>query len=721
LRKAWLSRRFHGEKSPRRFSNEPSTQGIFMTSPSAPSAHRNRLAGETSPYLLQHAANPVDWYPWGEAALERARRENKPILLSIGYSACHWCHVMAHESFEDPATAAVMNELFVNIKVDREERPDLDKIYQLAQQMLTQRSGGWPLTMFLAPGTQRPFFGGTYFPKEPRYGMPAFTDLLRRVSEFHRTHADDIAKQSEALQQAFAEMSPPAASAATALTLAPLETARERLADEFDAQFGGFGSAPKFPHPTNIDFLLRAWRATAASDAPDLHSLYMATLTLQRMAEGGIYDHLGGGFARYSVDQYWMIPHFEKMLYDNGQLLRIYANAALATGDELFRRVATETAEWIIRDLQAPSGGYWSTLDADSEGHEGKFYVWDADEVRALLPALAYEALARRFGLDREPNFEGKWHLHAYATEQEVATELGIDAVEVQRRLAEAKQILLAKRNTRVWPGRDEKILTSWNGLAIAGMAVAARVLGRPDLAESATRAVDFIRQHLFRDGRLLAVYKDGKSRFAAYLDDYAFLLDALLELLQTRWRSSDLQLAIALADALLQHFSDAESGGFYFTADDHEQLIHRSKSFGDEAVPAGNAIAAQALTRLGLLLGETRYLDAAARTLRAAWAPVQHYPHAHASMLVALAEHLDPPEQVIIRGPIDEATRWRDSVTKKYSPMRQVFAIEADAPGLPEALAAKRALDGCVAYVCRGMTCSEPIRALAPLLALAG
>jgi uncharacterized protein YyaL (SSP411 family) len=692
-----------------------------MTSPSAPSVHRNRLAGETSPYLLQHAANPVDWYPWGEAALERARRENKPILLSIGYSACHWCHVMAHESFEDPATAAVMNELFVNIKVDREERPDLDKIYQLAQQMLTQRSGGWPLTMFLAPGTQRPFFGGTYFPREPRYGMPAFTDLLRRVSEFHRTHADDIAKQSEALQQAFAEMSPPAASAATALTLAPLETARERLADEFDAQFGGFGSAPKFPHPTNIDFLLRAWRATAASDAPDLHSLYMATLTLQRMAEGGIYDHLGGGFARYSVDQYWMIPHFEKMLYDNGQLLRIYANAALATGDELFRRVATETAEWIIRDLQAPSGGYWSTLDADSEGHEGKFYVWDADEVRALLPALAYEALARRFGLDREPNFEGKWHLHAYATEQEVATELGIDAVEVQRRLAEAKQILLAKRNTRVWPGRDEKILTSWNGLAIAGMAVAARVLGRPDLAESATRAVDFIRQHLFRDGRLLAVYKDGKSRFAAYLDDYAFLLDALLELLQTRWRSSDLQLAIALADALLQHFSDAESGGFYFTADDHEQLIHRSKSFGDEAVPAGNAIAAQALTRLGLLLGETRYLDAAARTLRAAWAPVQHYPHAHASMLVALAEHLDPPEQVIIRGPIDEATRWRDSVTKKYSPMRQVFAIEADAPGLPEALAAKRALDGCVAYVCRGMTCSEPIRALAPLLALAG
>ncbi len=690
-----------------------------MSTHSPDSSHRNRLAGETSPYLLQHAANPVDWYPWGEEALQRARRESKPVLLSIGYSACHWCHVMAHESFEDPASAAVMNELFVNIKVDREERPDLDKIYQLAQQMLTQRSGGWPLTMFLAPDSQRPFFGGTYFPKEPRHGLPAFTDLLRRVSEFYRTHRDDIARQSEALQQAFAEMSPAAAPADAPLTLEPLAGARERLAAEFDAQFGGFGSAPKFPHPTNIEFLLRQWRATAATDTPDLHSLYMATLTLQRMAEGGLYDQLGGGFSRYSVDQYWMIPHFEKMLYDNGQLLRIYANAALATGEDLFRRVATETADWIVRDLQAPRGGYWSTLDADSEGHEGKFYVWDTAQVRALVPAPAYEVFARRFGLDQAANFEGRWHLHAYRPEEEIATELGIDAGEVRRRLDEARQILLAERNKRIWPGRDEKILTSWNGLAIGGMAVAARALGRPELAESATRAVDFIREHLWRDGRLLAVHKDGQSRFAAYLDDYAFLLDALIELLQTRWRSSDLQLATALADALLAHFGDDEHGGFYFTADDHEQLMHRSKSFGDEAVPAGNAIAAQALTRLGLLLGETRYLDAAARTLRAAWAPVQHYPHAHSAMLVALAEHLDPPQMVIIRGAREEAARWRDDLTKKYSPTRLVFAIEADAT-LPAALADKRALDMTVAYVCRGMTCSEPVRALAPLLALA-
>jgi len=692
-----------------------------MATHSAPSSHRNRLAGETSPYLLQHAANPVDWYPWGPEALAAAQREDKPILLSIGYSACHWCHVMAHESFEDAGSAAVMNELFVNIKVDREERPDLDRIYQLAQQMLTQRSGGWPLTMFLAPGTQRPFFGGTYFPKEPRYGMPAFTDLLRRVSEFYRTHREDIARQSEALQQAFAEMSPPAAPNDAPLTLEPLAVARAKLAEEFDTHFGGFGAAPKFPHPTNIDFLLRQWRATAASDTPDLHSLYMATLTLQRMAEGGLYDQLGGGFARYSVDQYWMIPHFEKMLYDNGQLLRIYSSAALATGEELFRRVAAETAEWIIRDLQAPSGGYWSTLDADSEGHEGKFYVWNAAQVRSLVPAAAYEAFARRFGLDQPPNFEGLWHFHAYRPEDEVATELGIDLPELHRRLDEARHILLPVRNQRVWPGRDEKVLTSWNGLAIAGMAVASRALGRTDLAESATRAVDFIRDQLWRDGRLLAVHKDGQSRFPAYLDDYAFLLDGLIELLQTRWRCADLQLATALADALLAHFTDTEHGGFYFMADDHEQLMHRSKSFGDEAVPAGNAIAAQALTRLGLLLGETRYLDAAARTLRSAWTPLQHYPHAHAAMLVALAEHLDPPEIVIIRGASGEAAQWRDALTRKYLPGRLVFAIEADAPGLPPAIADKRALDTTVAYVCRGMTCSEPVRALAPLLQLSG
>ncbi|MGH8185982.1 MAG: thioredoxin domain-containing protein, partial [Steroidobacteraceae bacterium] len=579
--------------------------------------------------------------------------------------------------------------------------------------------GGWPLTMFLTPDDQRPFFGGTYFPKEPRHGLPAFTDLLQRVAQYYRDQQGEIRKQNTALAEAFESLYPPLPSASQTLSIAPLKQARKLFEDEFDSRFGGFGGAPKFPHPATIERLLRDWHATVNDGEPDLQALYMATLTLKRMAEGGLFDQLGGGFSRYSVDQHWMIPHFEKMLYDNGQLLRVYANAAVATGEALFRRVAEETAEWIMRDLQAPASGYWSTLDADSEGHEGKFYVWDTGEAAKLLPQSSYDVFAQRFGLDHPANFEGRWHLHVHRSEEDIAKESGLDPAEVTKRIADARRTLLEVRNARVWPGRDEKVLTSWNGLAVAGMAVAGRTLQRSDLVESAMRAVDFLRQQLWRDGRLLAVHKDGRSRFPAYLDDYAFLLDGLIELLQAQWRSADLQLAIGLADALLAHFEDAAAGGFFFTADDHEQLIHRSKTFGDEAVPAGNAIAAQALTRLGLLLGETRYLDAAAQTLRAAWEPLQRYPHAHAAMLIALEEHLDPPQIVIIRGTdASEIAAWRDTLAKMYSPTRLAFAIPADAE-LPESLASKRSQTGTIAYVCRGMQCSEPVNSLQSLLAL--
>jgi uncharacterized protein len=680
---------------------------------------RNRLAAETSPYLLQHADNPVDWHPWGEEALLAARRGNKPILLSIGYSACHWCHVMAHESFEDAATAALMNELFVNIKVDREERPDLDKIYQVAQQMITQRSGGWPLTMFLAPLDQQPFFGGTYFPKEARYGMPAFGELLRRVAEYYHSHEADIRQQSERLQAAFLHMAPEAAAPGAALDAAPLAHGRAELEQSFDAEFGGFGNAPKFPHPGSIDRCLRQWHASAAGPNPDLKALYMASLTLTRMAEGGLYDQLGGGFSRYSVDGYWMIPHFEKMLYDNGALLAIYADAHLATGEPLFGRIAGETADWVLRDLHSPEGGFYSSLDADSEGHEGKFYVWRPQQVEELLTEAEYQVFSRRFGLNRGANFEGQWHLHVFESVDDIAAAVGETSAAVGAAIDSARAKLLRERNMRIWPARDQKILTAWNGLTIKGLATAARVLRRPDLAEAATAAVDFIRAHLWRDGRLLAAHADGNARLPAYLDDYAFLGDALLNLLQCRWRGSDLSFLQQLADGLLDKFEDPENGGFFFTASDHERLIHRSKTFGDESMPAGNGIAAGVLCRLGNLLGDTRYLRAAERTIAAGWSALTRHPQAHMSLLNALEDSLASLQIVIIRGPPEESQLWLRELTRIYAPTRLLFAIPGDADGLPPALADKPAAAGTVAYVCSGMTCAAPVSDLDDLARL--
>jgi uncharacterized protein YyaL (SSP411 family) len=674
---------------------------------------RNRLAAETSPYLLQHAENPVDWYPWGEPALLAAKRDNKPILLSIGYSACHWCHVMAHESFEDLPTAALMNQLFVNIKVDREERPDLDKIYQVAQQLITHGSGGWPLTMFLTPHEQTPFFGGTYFPKEPRYGMPAFSDLLRRVAEYYRDQGPEIARQNEQLKLAFASLAPEPAAGETVLNAAPLHEARSSLERSFDARFGGFSQAPKFPHPGSIERCLRHWHGTSGDPSPDLKALYMASLTLTRMAEGGIYDQLAGGFSRYSVDAQWMIPHFEKMLYDNAQLLCEYSRAYHATGEGLFARVAAETADWVLRDMRSPQGGFYSSLDADSEGHEGKFYVWTRSEVQALLAPQEYAAFARRFGLDRNANFEGEWHLYAHESIDAIAAGLGETAQTAAALIESARAKLLTVRELRVWPARDEKILTAWNALMIKGLAIAARVLHRPDLGQAAAAAVDFIRHTLWRDGRLLATTKDGRAHLPAYLDDYAFLADALLELLQTRWRSSDLLFARELTDVLLSQFEDAGAGGFFFTARDHEQLIHRSKTYSDDSLPSGNGVAASLLCRLGYLLGELPYLDAAERTLRAGWPMLQQYPQAHMSLVNALEDHLAAVQIVIIRGDSPQVEHWSTSISRVYAPTRMIFAIPRDAPELPPALAAKHAMAGTVAYVCSGMACSAPLTEL--------
>jgi hypothetical protein len=647
----------------------------------------NRLAAETSPYLQQHAANPVDWYPWGPEALQRARADDKPILLSIGYSACHWCHVMAHESFEDPGVAAVMNRLFVNVKVDREERPDLDQIYQTAHQMLAQRSGGWPLTMFLAPdGT--PFFGGTYFPKEPRYGLPGFADLCERVAAAWRDKRTQIAAQNAEVLKALARTLPQRAAQPEQLDAEPVEALLATLRSNFDARFGGFGAAPKFPHPTDLELCLRKGESE------------IAHTTLKRMCEGGIYDQLGGGFCRYSVDAEWMIPHFEKMLYDNGPLLGLLADAWLAAGDALYEECAEATAGWIMREMQSPEGGYYSSLDADSEHEEGKFYVWTREDAQRLLTEAEYLAFASRYGLDRPPNFENKyWHLYVSKP-----IESGKQAL-----VAVAKQKLFAAREKRVRPGRDEKVLVSWNALAIRGMARAGRAFGNESWIASARRALAFIRSTMWRDRRLAATYKDGRAHLDAYLDDYALLIAAVLELAQGRFSVDELNFAIELGEVLLEQFEDGAEGGFFFTAREHERLIHRPKPGHDHATPSGNAVAAWVLGRLHALTGEPRYAAAATRTLQLFYPAMRDYPGGFAMMAIALDEHLAQPKTLVLRGRPDAVEAWKAELAREYLPDTLVLAIPDGVPGLPPLLD-KPARSGEVnGWLCRGVSCLEP------------
>lgn len=670
----------------------------------------NHLSRETSPYLLQHAHNPVEWYPWREEALERARREDKPILLSIGYSACHWCHVMAHESFEDRATARVMNELYVNIKVDREERPDLDKIYQLSHQLLTRRPGGWPLNVLLTPHNHVPFFSGTYFPKEPRYNMPPFVEVLEKAAAYYASHKQALEQHSANFLEAMRSIAAPPESPENALDEAILHQARQEIGGSFDAESGGFGQAPKFPHPPNLEFLLRYWAMAGRSD---LSALHMAIKTLEKMAEGGLYDQLGGGFCRYSVDAFWLIPHFEKMLYDNGPLLALYAQAYQIAENPLFKTVALESAAWTMREMQSPEGGYYSSLDADSEGVEGKFYAWDRDEIESLLSPDEFAVAKLHYGLDQTPNFEGKWHLHIAQPLPEVAKALNLELSQSQNRLQSARQKLFQAREKRVHPGRDEKILTSWNALMIKGMTMAGRVFERRDFIDSAQKAYDFLRRTLWQNGRLLATYKDGKAHLNAYLDDYAYLIDASLELLQTRWRTDDLLWAKQLADVLLEHFEDKENGGFFFTSDDHEALLHRPKPFLDESTPAGNGVAAYALQRLGLLLGETRYTEAAAKAIQAAASSLRRMPQAHCTLLIALEEALNPPKLAIIRGDSEDMQAWQKQLQRPYAPRRLCFSIPAGVSDLPGMLAERKAASGTIAYVCTETTCLPPIQTL--------
>jgi uncharacterized protein len=667
----------------------------------ASNAMPNRLANETSPYLQQHAANPVDWYPWGAEALERARREDKPLLLSVGYSACHWCHVMAHESFEDPEVAATMNRLFVNVKVDREERPDIDQIYQTAHQMLAQRPGGWPLTMFLSPdGT--PFFGGTYFPKTSRYGLPGFGDLLERIAAIWQEKRAEIGQQNQQLRGAFARTVPRSGGHRSEFDAAPIRAALDGLRESFDQRFGGFGGAPKFPHPTDLELCLRAWAKEGDQGALD-----MARVTLSRMCDGGIYDQLGGGFCRYSVDAQWTIPHFEKMLYDNGPLLGLLADVWLTTGEARFAQCAEETAGWIMREMQSPEGGYFSSLDADSEHEEGKFYVWSREEAQTALSMEEYAVASAHYGLDGAPNFERR-HWHLCVVKPLVA---GSEAL-----LASARAKLFAARESRVRPGRDEKVLVSWNALAIRGMAHAGRVFGREAWLESARRAFEFVRARMWRDGRLLATYKDGKAHLSAYLDDYAFLLAGLIEMLQARFSRAELEFGEELAEVLLDQFEDREAGGFFFTARDHERLIHRPKPGHDNATPSGNAVAAWALGRLAALTGEDRYARAAERTLELYFPMMRDYPAGFSAMALALHEMIVPPAMLVLRGEPDALMDWSAQLARDFLPDVQMVAIPNGVSGLPPALDKPRRPEPVNAWLCRGVTCLAPISELASL-----
>ena len=677
---------------------------------------KNHLVNETSPYLLQHADNPVEWYPWGPEALKKAQTENKPILLSIGYSACHWCHVMAHESFEDEQSAALMNELFINIKVDREERPDIDKIYQTAQFLLTQRTGGWPLTMFLTPDDQIPFFGGTYFPDQARHGLPAFKDLLNHIAKSYQDKPNEIAKQNQSLQDVLKNIYQ-STHAPVSLDNSILKAAKDQLTDTFDNQHGGFGKAPKFPHPSNIEFLLRYWSISKQLGKEDSQALHPATYTLERMASGGLFDHVSGGFYRYSVDDYWMIPHFEKMLYDNGPLLNLYSQAYQATGEGRFKTAAIDTAQWVMRDMQSPEGGYYSSIDADSEGIEGQFYIWEQQQLESILNKQEYAVVSHRFGIDRGPNFEDKFHLHEFASLNECAEELSLDETECRNIWAQAQAKLYTHRISRVAPGRDDKILTSWNALMIKAMLMASRTFKREDCFDSAQQALHFIHNEMYLNKRLFATYKDGKAHLNAYLDDYAFLLDAILEYLQTHWNSDYLLLAIELADVLLTQFEDTEQGGFYFTANDHETLIQRPKVTSDEATPSGNGIAASALLRLGYLLSEPKYIQAAEQTLHYASQQVTSTPMAHASLLRCSEEINNPPTTIIIRGDNDELKDWQQLCQKNFNPQRMTFAIPSNSENLPESLQNKFSENGgIVAYICQGTSCQAPINQITQL-----
>jgi uncharacterized protein YyaL (SSP411 family) len=668
----------------------------------------NRLANETSPYLLQHKNNPVDWYPWGPEALEQARDEGKPIFLSIGYSACHWCHVMEHESFENEKIAAFLNQHFISIKVDREERPDLDHIYMNAVQMMTGR-GGWPMSVFLTPDL-KPFFGGTYWPPENRMGMPSFGQILAAVHDAWLNRRDAAEQQAAQLTEAIARMDP-GGEDPVSLNEDLLTGAATKLERVFDWKHGGFGPAPKFPHAADLQFLLRVAQRL---DRPRL--VDMVRLTLDKMAAGGIYDHLAGGFARYSVDAHWLVPHFEKMLYDNALLTEAYLEAFLVTRDESYARVAREIVDYILTYMTDDLGGFHSAEDADSEGVEGKFYVWTVDEVKDVLGEQRGERFCYVYNVEAGGNFEGQSILNLPKTIEQCAQLREWDLPSLKQELAQSRRELLAVRDQRVRPGKDDKVLVSWNALMINALARAATILDRPQYLDAARRAAEFLLEHVKRpDGRLLHCWRHGTAKLDAYLDDYTYLINAMVTLYEADFDVAWIEKAVSLADTVLAHFSDDARGGFFYTADDHEQLITRTKDLYDSSVPSGNAMAATALARLASLCGRTDFTKAALGALEMAGAALRDNPTACGQMLIAADYLLGPTRQLAVVGESHDQLQPVVRDLRRVFLPRAVVAVQsveqpAESP-LAALFAGKTTVNGEVtAYICEDFACQQPI-----------
>ncbi len=667
----------------------------------------NRLIHESSLYLRQHAYNPVDWYPWCEEAFARARAEQKPILLSIGYSACHWCHVMERESFEDPETARLMNQLFVNIKVDREERPDIDQVYMNAVQLLTGR-GGWPLTVFLRPdGT--PFYGGTYFPPEDRFGLPSFRRVLLAVAQAYRERPDEIDKTAAQILDALRKIEATAAPGEESLDASLLDTATARLTALYDREHGGLRGAPKFPNPSVFEFFLQQ---AVAAQRPEL--LSMVRHTLEAMARGGIYDQLGGGFHRYSVDERWLVPHFEKMLYDNALLVPLYLRGFLCTGERDFVRVARETLAYLLREMRHPEGGFYASQDADSEGEEGRFFVWRHDEIQRVLGKDLGELACRYFGVTEVGNFEaGRNVLHRSLTVSQLAGLYQLPEADVESRLKEARRRLFEVRETRVRPARDEKILAAWNGMAVSAFAFAAGVLNDSHYQAVAEAGLRFLRERMWRDGRLLSVYADGQAKHLGHLDDYAFVLTAVLDVFEVSQTMELLDWSQRLAGVLLDRFWDNSAAGFFFTSDEHEALVHRCKPSFDGAVPSGNSVACRALLRLFHWTGEERYRTHAEAMLSAYAPAMRDQPSGFANFLCAASFQIHQPKEIVVVRHDESAEALLRAVWEACLPHRILLVLR---PGdgkqaLPLAEGKVAAGPPSCAFVCHRMTCSPPLR----------